>query len=418
MQPWKPDQQQIQQQPILAQQQIQQQRIQQQQKESPLRRANHPTALAEPPNVDGEALVFAAARDALEKQEWAASVGGFTELLSSSRYAADARYGLGWIELQQGSLDRAAALFREATQYNERHANAWYALGRLAEARSVPEAIAHYRRAVAAEPTHYGAAERLRLLGQAGERFSHDKPPSAPTPNPSGAIAPTDVDRATQQSLELPDPGQLGVVEFLHRDKSPVSQQALARINSLNRSTRFRFAAHIEQLLKRLVLLVGPAAVISYILFHITPLQIGSSTVHFYSSSVREVIEVAILAWAAWAAWAGWTLLDCVTNTITIANGRIRWGHGVLDKHFETLDVWTVRDIDLDRNALQRLTGDGTLTFKGTLHDRPSWSRRRRTKPLSLTGIARGDELDRIYADLLDLKFLLRANPGLKGIIQ
>ena len=170
MQPWKPDQQQIQQQPILAQQQIQQQRIQQQQKESPLRGANYPTGLAEPPNLDREALVFAAARDALEKQQWAASVGGFTELLSSPRYAADARYGLGWIELQQGSMDRAGALFREATQYNERHANAWYALGRLAEARSMPEAIADYRRAVAAEPTHYGAAERLRLLGQAGER--------------------------------------------------------------------------------------------------------------------------------------------------------------------------------------------------------------------------------------------------------
>lgn len=414
MQPWKPDQQQIQQ-PILAQQQIQQQRIQQQQKESPLRGANHPTGLAEPPNLDREALVFAAARDALEKQQWAASVGGFTELLSSPRYAADARYGLGWIELQQGSLDRAAALFQEATQYNERHANAWYALGRLTEARSVPEAIADYRRAVAAEPTHYGAAERLRLLGQAGERSSHDEPPSAPAPNAAAAIPWTGVDRATDQSVELPDPGQLGVVEFLHRDKSPVSQQALARINSLNRSTRFRFAAHIEQLLKRFVLLVGPAAAISYILFHITPLQIGSSTVHFYSSTVRAVIELAILAWAA---WAGWTLLDCVTNTVTIANGRIRWGHGVLDKHFETLDVWTVRDIDLDRNALQRLTGDGTLTFKGTLHDRPSWSRRRGARPLSLTGIARGDELDRIYADLLDLKFLLRANPGLKGIIQ
>src|SRR5262245_31659457 len=110
-------------------------------------------------------LVLAGAREALEGQRWAESERAFTQLLSYPGYAAEARYGLGWIELQQGSAYRAAAMFREATDCDPGHANAWYALGFLAEDRSVDEAIADYRRALAANPSHHGAAERLRLLG-------------------------------------------------------------------------------------------------------------------------------------------------------------------------------------------------------------------------------------------------------------
>jgi|GEM_PF-3483058 len=212
---------------------------------------------------------------------------------------------------------------------------------------------------------------------------------------------------------EWPDPRRLGVVEFLRRDQSSLSQHALDCIASLNRTGRFRVTAHLQDLLTRLALLVGSAALASYALSRIAPLQIGSAAVRFHSSNAYEVVALAVLVWAAWATW---TLLDCMTNTITIANGRVRWGHGVLGKHFEALDVWTVGDIDLGRNALQRLTGDGTLILRGTRHDRPTGSPVRRARQLSLTGVAHGRELEGVYVSLLYLNFLLRAHPGLADL--
>jgi len=204
-------------------------------------------------------------------------------------------------------------------------------------------------------------------------------------------------------------------VEFLRRDQSSLSRHALDCIDSLNRTNRFRATAHLQDLLTRLALLVGSAALASCVLWLLAPVQIGSGTVRFDASNVYEVIALAGLLWAVWAAW---TLLDCLTNTMTITNGRIRWGHGVLDKHFEALDVWTVGDIDLGRNALQRLTGDGRLIFRGTRHDRPSGSPARRARQLTLTGVARGRELEGVYVQLLYLNFLLRAHPGLEGVFR
>jgi len=202
-------------------------------------------------------------------------------------------------------------------------------------------------------------------------------------------------------------------VEFLRRDQSSLSRHALDCIDSLNRTNRFRATAHLQDLLTRLALLVGSAALASCVLWLLAPVQIGSGTVRFDASNVYEVIALAGLLWAVWAAW---TLLDCLTNTMTITNGRIRWGHGVLGKHFEALDVWTVGDIDLGRNALQRLTGDGTLILRGTRHDRPTGSPVRRARQLSLTGVAHGRELEGVYVSLLYLNFLLRAHPGLADL--
>lgn len=372
-------------------------------------------------------LVLADAREALERGEWAESAHGFQELLLVPGYAAEARYGLGWIELQQGATDRAHALFREATEADSGHANSWFARGRVTEGTSVDDAIECYQHALTANPDHYGAAERLRLL--------HEPKAAAPsiharTLNPAAepaAATGAPQTHATAGALEthaapgwpelasLPEPGDLGVVEYLQQDNSPVAKDALARIESLNRSGHFRVSAHLQRILTRFALLFVPAVILAYILYHVTPLTIGGTTFHFYNGNSTELILGAV---ALWALWTAWTLLDCTTNTVTIRNARIKWTHGVLNKHTETLDVWTARDVEFDQNLLQRVTDDGTLTCRGTTHDRPRRFRKGQLKPLSLTGIATAGELEDIYAMLLDLKFLLRAHPGLKGIIQ
>ena len=228
-----------------------------------------------------------------------------------------------------------------------------------------------------------------------------------------GEYAYRDAARGAGFEVEWPHPRQLGVVEFLRRDQSSLSRQALHCIESLNQTSRFRVTAHLQALLRRLALLVGPAALAAYVLWRIAPLQIAGVTVRFDSGNAYELVAVAGLAWAASAIW---TLLDCMTNTITITNGRIRWGHGVLDKHFEALDIWTLGDIDLARNALQRLTGDGTLILKGTRHGSSAGSAVHRPRQLSLAGVAHGHELERVYVSLLYLNYLLRAHPGLEDL--
>jgi hypothetical protein len=67
-------------------------------------------------------------------------------------------------------------------------------------------------------------------------------------------------DRRSVTRAEWPDARQLGVVEFLRRDQSSLSRHALDCIDSLNRTNRFRATAHLQDLLTRLALLVGSAA--------------------------------------------------------------------------------------------------------------------------------------------------------------
>lgn len=415
-------QQQAQQQAVLAQQQAilaQQRHRVAAQRTSPSSQRPSKHAAREAPFQDLR-LVLATARDALEKREWTESANAFERLLSDPRYAAEARYGLGWIELQQGSRDRAEGLFREAIQYDPGHANAWFALGRVTEESSVDEAIRCYRRALAANPEHYSASERLRLLDEpeapAGVSSLHESMFMPTADRARMTVQPaSDADGSSRGIAGLADPGGLGIVEYLQRDNSELARDALARIEALNRSSRFRFTAHLQSVVTRFALMVVPAVILAYILYHITPLTIGHTTVHFYSNNSTQLILAAV---AVWGVWTTWTLLDCATNTVTIRNARIRWTHGVLNKRTETLDVWTARDVELDRDLVQRLTGDGTLTFKGTTHDRARRLHKGQFKPLRLIGVARADELEGIYALLLDLKFLLRAHPGLKGIIQ
>ena len=59
------------------------------------------------------AVALAAARAALQRGRYDESAAFFAQLLSAPGYGAEGRYGLGFIELQQGFPERAAALFRE-----------------------------------------------------------------------------------------------------------------------------------------------------------------------------------------------------------------------------------------------------------------------------------------------------------------
>ena len=132
------------------------------------------------------ALRLSARRNAVEKLLAAGSARGFADLLSSHHAGADAGCGVRWIELRHAEFGRAAARLREATERYERHVLAWYALGRVADARSAHEAIVHYRRASAAETSHNPTLELLGQISRLGERSSRDEACSVPATTSPG----------------------------------------------------------------------------------------------------------------------------------------------------------------------------------------------------------------------------------------
>jgi len=113
---------------------------------------NAPTALTSAPvsSNEQEALVLFAPNEALEKLLGADGARRFADLRSALRDAVP-RHSPRRNELQHGALAHAAARLTNATKYYERHVLAWYALGRVSEARSAREAILRHRQALAAE---------------------------------------------------------------------------------------------------------------------------------------------------------------------------------------------------------------------------------------------------------------------------
>jgi membrane protein YdbS with pleckstrin-like domain len=97
-----------------------------------------------------------------------------------------------------------------------------------------------------------------------------------------------------------------------------------------------------------------------------------------------------------------------ITTRIRIEHGRLQVERGLLTRTRTNLELWRVQNIVLERKGLHLLTGDGNLVFHGISG----------TEPITVTGIARGRELDRLHRELLDLVFLLRTNPSIKGIVQ
>jgi len=97
-----------------------------------------------------------------------------------------------------------------------------------------------------------------------------------------------------------------------------------------------------------------------------------------------------------------------ITTRIRIERGRLQVDRGVFTRTRTNLELWRVQNILLERRGLHLLTGDGSLVFQSIAG----------TEPITVTGLARGPELERLHEELLDLVFLLRSNPSIKGIVQ
>ena len=311
--------------------------------------------------------------------------------------AADASYGLGMVELAAFDRSQAVGWFRRAVREDPDHANAMFQLGVLAQDDGdLTLARKWYQQVLVVRPGHLGATKRLASLP-----VSHD-----PSVDPGAAPLVPPLERA---SVLVPVPSGLtgsapGVMSMLEQDPSPISVQTVELIHQLDMSTRPSLIAQVGRHMFPLLILVGIAL---FLFVAITSNTDGSG------SAFPMLLLLALLLGAVY----GIALVK--TTRYRIALGRLQIERGIFHRRLENVDLWRVLNVNLDRTLVNRMTGDGTLELLVTIEPTDLTRRsRRRPQVVRVTGLARGSELSHIHQCLLNIAFLLRGNPIVKGIIQ
>jgi hypothetical protein len=340
--------------------------------------------------------LLAEGRSLLEQHRYDESRRSFLKAAAIPAAAAEAHYGLGVLAMAQDDKALAQGYFREAVRIDPRHANALFQLGYISEHNNASaDAVDFYRRALSVNPAHAGAIARLRQLGGNAGPGAGPGIPAQPSPaQPSPAQASPGQSSPGGQIAALPMQGglgvsQFGVYEFLVQDGSALSKQAVALMDALQIEVRPRFAAYVGHSLR------GFIRSIFTVLF--TILSIGLFPL------------------------IGYLRVRC--TKIRVAQGRLQIEKGVFSKHLKNVDIWRVLNIELERTLVNRMTGDGTLVL--ILSPLAGADRRRRRKKhagteqfVDVIGLAHGSSLQDTYQQLLNLTFMLRGNPVVKGIIQ
>ena len=314
----------------------------------------------------------------------------FSRLTAVPGHGAEAHYGAGFVRLRKGDVTGAESCFLSALAKDPAHANSLFQLGVIAERRGELErAQARFHQAVAANPGHQGANDKLLALA--------DRKPAA-------GVA------------TLPH----GVYEFLRNDPSALSRQTIAAMDAVRLERQPRFVAYLGRQVGRLAtLLAVPLGLLALDapgrLTGLAPARLPTGDVAPLLTTALWV--VVLLGLAALAL----TFARVRTTTVTIGRGRIQIRSGLLTRRVYSVELWRVRNVKLERSLVHRVTGDGMLSLDLRGHDRALNGPRRGREgadEIELVGIARGPQLDTLHQQLLNLVFLLRANPVVKGIIQ
>jgi TolA-binding protein/membrane protein YdbS with pleckstrin-like domain len=334
--------------------------------------------------TDDPTQLLERAQRLLAEQRLSEAEAAFRAILVDSQYRSEGHYGLGVTFLSQGDPARAAASFEQCLQANPQHANALYQLGFIAERRGLRDkAVGYYRRTLTVDPQHASAKARIAALQRNLERAPAESSVQRTT-TPSPPLSPR---------VGIPSP-QYGVYEYLQQDATPISRQTVALMDALAIEVRPPLLAYVGHFLHGVLrsTFIVLLSIASLGIFPVLALIIG-------------YIKVS-------------------TTKFRVARGRLQIEKGVFSKRLTNVDLWRVRNIDLERTLLNRMTGDGTLIFLLTPEPTAEGRRHREKHPhmrdqiVEVTGLARGSRLEDTFQQLLNLTFLLRGNAVVKGIIQ
>jgi pSer/pThr/pTyr-binding forkhead associated (FHA) protein len=325
---------------------------------------------------ESPAALLQQARALLNAGDLTGSKALFQRLLQHPEHAGAGLYGIGYIQLQSGALRAAEKSFQECLRLDPKHADALFQLGFIAERQGSPAtASERYQQAISVNPQHKGALIRLRALA-AANRVTPSQASLQEHGSPEEAV-PDNVD-------------DYGVYEFLKRDNSIVSRQAIAIIDDLAIEAKPPFIAYAGAYLWRILI----------------ALVIGLAIFQMYFVFVGPVLLLLFY-------------LYVLSVRIRLHRGRLQIERGLLRRRLKNYDIWRIRNVDLDRRLLNRFTGDGMLIFDLTPYSSGAQTRRaRRGNTVRVIGLARGQRLIEVHQKLLNLEFLLRGNPVVKGIIQ
>ena len=302
--------------------------------------------------------------------------------------------------------DSAAALqaFTEAVERDPNLGTAWFYLGLLAYAREDwPEAEHALRRAITLGASVPNARHYLGLIPGAVPAPEPPAPATAPATAPADA-APAPGDPAAD-AIDLTT-SPYGLYEALSRATDPLLRQPLPLIDALRMTRRASPTAFLHRFLGATALALLGAYVIAQ----------GRQSLRFAGDTSDRAtatgLGVAGLALALMAAGWIWVALVAFTTRYVIDRGRLQITSGVFNRHTRNLELYRVTDVTLVRTLTQRLTGDGSL------HLVALGSGTQKEETFELTGLARADELEVIFQQLLNLVFALRANSYARGIIS
>ena len=332
-----------------------------------------------PESLESSDTVIQQARASLESGDLAQSEALFWRLLQDPEQVAAGLYGIGYLRLKTGDLGTAETFFKGCLRFDPGHANALFQLGFIAERQGFPVAACEwYNQATSVNPQHQGACARLdALAGANGEIPSEDY-----RQNADGDIP--------EESPRIEVGVHGDVYELLKNDHSIISGQAVAIMDDLVFDKRPAFIAYLGAYVWRVLglFLIG-LLIFRWIFLVVGPILL----VPFY--------------------------LHVISVRIRLKRGRLQLEHGLFRRQLKNIDISRIRDVNVDRRLVHRMTGDGVLVvnFAPVSGSPKTWLARRRNV-VRVIGLARGECLIEIHQKLLSLIFLLQGNPILKGITQ
>jgi hypothetical protein len=294
---------------------------------------------------------------------------------------AEAEYGLGIVERQRKRWGEAAGHFDKVLQSTQQHerANALYYRAEAAERLgALAQASEGYGRALAFEPRHEQArSARAWLWTHAEFRRQVDT-----------GVPPFDFD-------------DLGVYANLLEDRSLLSTQCVIALRSLR-----VWAAPPSAVYFGLIL---PTLAESLKRPHHHPA--GAAVVLLAAAAFgTRMLGMANFVLPLLCAFAlgslAWAVVQAVSTTVVIDRGRLIISRGLFARTTSNHELFRVTGLEYKRGWWHRMTGTGY--FMMHMQNMPA---------VIVPGPFPATELGRLYHRLLDLVYLMRANPQIKGII-
>ncbi len=314
----------------------------------------------------------------------------FRQVLSQGANA-DASYGMGVIQFGRRNRGLAKQHFDAVLALEPANPNALYYRAMIAEEDgNLIEACRFYNLTLLACPEHRLARERRAELTL--NRKFRDQTRVQGVPNP--------VDR-------------LGVYAHLLQDPTYLSSYGLAAIAALSlqasppASVFLGMAwAYLWNQIRKARLAILAAAIL------VMPLLVAAEFASPLKPSLPNSLAAIVLGfagavlWWLFVWWILWAVVRSWTTQVVIDKGRLQVSWGLLGRHRSNLELWRIQSLELHRGLINRMTGTGY--FRVETHDKATYL---------IPGPEEGKKLDQLFQELLDLVYLLRANPIIKGII-